>query len=164
MKCKSKQTPPLAGEGRCRKATEGSGKRHHGSPAKSGGINLKSHPAVKFTIDLLSYILFVLVLSCSFLKKERKTPAHGRTSRSLLLLVNCQRQYNSSVPRLSLQAFLPSAGCCGSHFVRHLEKYNCRTTFGRSSHNGLLPTGLSAVLLTVPFLQDYLCYDMFHEL
>ena len=45
-----------------------------------------------------------------------------------------------------------------------LEKYNCRTTFGRASHNGLLPTGLSAVLLTVPFLLDYLCYDMFHEL
>ena len=28
------------------------------------------------------------------------------------------RQYNSSVPRLPLQASLPSAGCCGSHFVR----------------------------------------------
>jgi hypothetical protein len=45
-----------------------------------------------------------------------------------------------------------------------LKKYNCRTTFGRSSHNGLLPTGLSAVLLTVPFLLDNLCYDMFREL
>ena len=43
-----------------------------------------------------------------------------------------------------------------------LEKYNCRTTFGRSSHNGLLPTGLSAVLLTVPFslsATDYLCNE-----
>jgi hypothetical protein len=54
-----------------------------------GGIDLKFHPAVEFTINLFSYILFVLVLSCSFLKKERKTSAHGRTSRSLLLLVNC---------------------------------------------------------------------------
>ena len=32
------------------------------------------------------------------------------------------RQYNSSVPRLSLQAFLSSAGCCGSHFVRQFLK------------------------------------------
>ena len=77
------------------------------------GINLKSYPAVEFTINLLTYILFVVVLSCPFLKKERKTPAHGRTIdcvqvwlhslcvqtsfyslvcisfRSLLLLVNC---------------------------------------------------------------------------
>ena len=52
----------------------------------------------------------------------------------------------------------------GNEKAKYLEKYNCRTTFGRSSHNGLLPTGLSAVLLTVQFLLDYLCYDMFHEL
>ena len=60
-----------------------------GSPAKSGGINLKSHPAVDFTLNQLSYILIVFVLSCTFWKKVRKTSAHGRTSRSLLLLVNC---------------------------------------------------------------------------
>ena len=51
------------------------------SPAKSGGINLKSHPAVEFTINLFSYILFVVFQSCSFLKKERKTPAHGKNLR-----------------------------------------------------------------------------------
>ena len=55
-------------------------KQRCGSPAKSGGINLKSHPAVEFTIKLFSYILFVVFQSCPFLKKERKTPAHGRTS------------------------------------------------------------------------------------
>ena len=31
-----------------------------------------------------------------------------------------------------------------------LRKDNCRTTFERASHNGLLPRGLYAVLLTVP--------------
>ena len=41
--------------------------------------NLKSYPAVDFTINQLSYILFVVVLSCSFLKKRTKnfgTRAH----------------------------------------------------------------------------------------
>ena len=40
--------------------------------------NLKSYPAVDFTINQLSYILFVVVLSCSFLKKNEKlgTRAH----------------------------------------------------------------------------------------
>ena len=78
-----------------------------------------------FTLYQLSYILIVFVLSCTFWKKVRKTSAHGRTSRSLLLLVNClagNRQYNSSVPCLPLQAFLPSAGCCGSHCVRQFWK------------------------------------------
>ena len=55
-------------------------------------------------------------------QKVPKNSARGRTSRSLLLLVNCQRQYNSSVPRSPLQAFLPSAGCCGSHCVRQFWK------------------------------------------
>ena len=32
------------------------------------------------------------------------------------------RQYNSSVPRLPLQAFLSSVGCCGSHCVRQFWK------------------------------------------
>jgi hypothetical protein len=39
--------------------------------------NLKSYTAVDFTINQLSYILFVVVLSCSFLKKERKTRHTG---------------------------------------------------------------------------------------
>ena len=32
------------------------------------------------------------------------------------------RQYNSSVPRLPLQACLSSTGCCGSHCVRQFWK------------------------------------------
>ena len=62
-------------------------------------------------------------MSCTFCTestKELGTRAHQSLTPPARELP-C-RQYNSSVPRLSLQAFLSSAGCCGSHCVRQFGK------------------------------------------
>ena len=63
-------------------------------------------------------------MSCTFCMTESTKELGTRAHQSLTPPARelpC-RQYNSSVPRLSLQAFLPSAGCCGSHFVRQFLK------------------------------------------
>ena len=104
------------------------------------------------TFRLLSCILSVVFLCVLFVaQKAPKTPG-TRAQQSLAPLVReLHRQYNSSVPRLPFQSFLPYAGCCGTHCVRQfLKKYNCRTAFERSSHNGLHTAGIYTMLLTVP--------------
>ena len=63
-------------------------------------------------------------MSCTFCMTESTKELGTRAHQSLTPPARelpC-RQYNSSVPRLSLQAFLPSAGCCGSHFVQQFLK------------------------------------------
>ena len=93
-----------------------------------------------------------LCLVLSACQKVPKNSALGRISRSLLLLVNCLAG-NITRPSLACRCkpFCRQQGAADRTAYGNLGKYNCRTTFGRSSHNGLLPTGLSAVLLTVPF-------------
>ena len=101
----------------------------------------------------MSYILLVVFLYLlSVRQKVAKNSALGRTSRSLLLLVNC----------LAGNITRPSLACCCKPFCRqqgaadldlrdYIRKFILAQIFGHTSHNGLLPTGLSAVLLTVPF-------------
>ena len=130
-----------------------------GSPAKFGGINLKSHPAVEFTINLFSYILFVVFKSCSFLKKRTKnsgTRAHQSLTPPARELP-C-RQYNSSVPRLPLQAFLSSVGCCGSHCVRQFWK-NIIAVLRLDGPRTMAccRQGSPLCCLRCRFLLDYLC-------
>jgi hypothetical protein len=87
-------------------------------------------------------------------QKVTKTSAHGRNSRSFLLLMNCLAG-NITRPSLACRfnPFCRQQGAADRTAYGNFEKYNCRTTFGRSSHNGLQPAGLSAVLLTVPDIQ-----------
>ena len=63
-------------------------------------------------------------MSCAFCMTESTKELGTRAHQSLTPPARelpC-RQYNSSVTRLPLQAFLSSAGCCGSHFVRQFLK------------------------------------------
>ena len=134
----------------------------------------------------MSYILLVVFLYLlSVRQKVAKNSAHGRTSRSLLLLVNCLAG-NITRPSLSLPLASFSCARCKTQasllFTRghkpcrykpfcrqqgaadldlrdYIRKFILAQIFGHTSHNGLLPTGLSAVLLTVPFsplATDYL--------
>ena len=89
------------------------------------------------------------------------------------------RQYNSSVPRLPLQAFLPSAGCCGSHFVRQfwgniiavlcldvprtmaccrqgspLCCLRCRSALG-----GKLPSATNKICLSLKYHANFIAYN-----
>ena len=50
---------------------------YSGLSRKMVWVNLGFY-AVSFTLNQLSYILFVFVLSCTFWKKVRKTSAHGK--------------------------------------------------------------------------------------
>ena len=83
--------------------------------------------------------------------KSNKNARHtGRSSRSCLCSWIALKQYNSFDTRLSLQAFLPFAGCCVTRSVRLYKINYTRTALRQYSHNGLPPAGLSAVSLTVP--------------
>ena len=90
---------------------------------KSGDISVLRVTEVHLTVMLLSVIYFTVILSLLFDAKSNKNFG-TRAQQSLVPPAHelpC-RQYNSSVTRLSLQDFLPSAGCCGSHCVRQFTR------------------------------------------
>ena len=90
---------------------------------RSGDISVLCVTEVHLTVMLLSFIYFTVILSLLFDAKSNKNFG-TRAQQSLVPPAHelpC-RQYNSSVTRLSLQDFLPSAGCCGSHCVRQFTK------------------------------------------
>ena len=70
--------------------------------------------------SIFSYVVMPCTFCMSESTKELGTRAHQSLTPPARELP-C-RQYNSSVPRSPLQAFLPSAGCCGSHCVRQFWK------------------------------------------
>ena len=116
-------------------------------------------------LPLTCCFLFFLLSFCHVLlpHKSTKRPGTGRSSRFLLLLVNCRRQYNSSVVSLPFQAFLPFAGRCGTRFVRLCNVNYTRTSLIQSSRNGLHTAGLCTLSLTVPvYFENYFCCRLFH--
>ena len=92
-------------------------------------VNLEVY-AVDFTLNQLSYILIVFVLSCTFGKKVRKTSAHGKgfslrqleqrmvkrstgVARTVWVAKSecCQKQYYSNIGFLTWLKLLPLALC-----------------------------------------------------
>ena len=118
-----------------------------GSPAKvrrdlCSQVVLNLHTVVFHSSCCRSFIYFHRV-------KVAKCPAHGRNSHSVLLFVNCV----NSLIQTSFAVSILSAVCRVLQIALRtaiLKKFNCRTSFGRASHNGLHPAGICTVLLTVP--------------
>ena len=92
-------------------------------------VNLEVQ-AVDFTLNQLSYILIVFVLSCTFWEKVRKTSAHGKgfslrqleqrmvkrskgVARTVWVAKSecCQKQYYSNIGFLTWLKLLPLALC-----------------------------------------------------
>ena len=68
------------------------------------------------------------------------------------------RQYHSSVTRLPHKSFCRQQGVAELDLHGYIRKFIPVQIIRQSSHNGLLTTGLSAVLLTVPvFIWKYFC-------
>ena len=97
----------------------------------------------------------------SFVAQRTKRPAHGRTSRSLLLFVNCLKG-NITHPSLACRykPFCRQQGVAELDLHGYIRKFIPVQIIGQSSHNGLLTTGLSAVLLTVPVFLE-ITYAMY---
>ena len=87
----------------------------------------------------------------SFVAQRTKRPAHGRTSRSLLLFVNYLKgNITHSSLACRYKPFCRQQGVAELDLHGYIRKFIPVQIIIQSSHNGLLPTGLSAVLLTVP--------------
>ena len=95
----------------------------------------------------------------SFVAQRTKRPAHGRTSRSLLLFVNCLKgNITHSSLACHYKPYCRQQGVAELDLHGYIRKFIPVQIIRQSSHNGLLPTGLSAVLLTVPvFILNYNC-------
>ena len=111
---------------------------------------MKSYPAVEFTINLLTYILFVVVLSCPFLKKERKTPAHGKNLRKPPLFTPHTVSPQSGTCS-SLQAIACFQGAAELDLHGYTRKVIPVQIFRQSSHNGLKTSSPPLDFSTVPF-------------
>ena len=117
-----------------------------GSPAKVGGdlcsqvvLNLQT---VIFHSSCCRSIIVLLG------PKERKAPAHGCNSLSVLLFVNCV----NSLIRTSFAVSILSAVCrVLRNSLRATIWWNLYSHYAQTaSHNGLHPAGIYTVLLTVP--------------
>ena len=137
------------------------------------GLAFAHHCILRQSSTLIIHLYFSSSLSFMFFwrPKERKAPAHGKISQALLCS-GIAVQYPLVEPGAKAHSFgelkLPSsqtllarngATSILSAVCRVLrialrtaifKKYNCRTTFGRTSHNGRQTAGISVVILTLP--------------
>ena len=89
----------------------------------------------------------------SFVAQRTKRPAHGRTSRSLLLFVNCLKgNITHSSLTCRYKPFCRQQGVAELDLHGYIRKRIPVQIIRQSSHNGLLPTGLPLCCLRCRFL------------
>ena len=103
-----------------------------------------------FTLNQLSYILIVFVLSCTFWKKVRKTSAHGKNLRKRPLFTPHTASPQSGTCS-SLQAIACFQGAAELDLHGYTRKVIPVQIFRQSSHNGLKTSGPPLDFSTVPF-------------
>ena len=103
-------------------------------------------------LNLNCSLVFLVKSFFSVLSSPERTKVPG--TRALESLAPLLTLLQSNIPRSSLacrcKPFCRVQGAAERTACGNFEKYNCRPTFERSSHNGLHTSGLSAVSVTVP--------------
>ena len=103
-----------------------------------------------FTLNQLSYIPIVFVLSCTFWKKVRKTWAHGKNLHKRPLFTPHTVSPQSGTCS-SLQAIACFQGAAELDLHGYTRKVIPVQIFRQSSHNGLKTSGPPLDFSTVPF-------------
>ena len=131
-------------------------------PESFSGLTCKSLGIFRITSQLYCILLqsSTLIIHLNFLQvvlsllfiawKVAKAPGRDKISRLFLLLASC---FATSLGRHKLATSNLSAVCRVLRIALRtaiLKKYNCRTAFERTSHNGLQTSGFSVVILTLP--------------
>ena len=101
-------------------------------------------------IIIFNRIFFILLYVLSVRQKVPKNSAHGKNLHKCPLLTPHNANPRSGTSS-SLQAYACFQGAAERTACGNFEKYNCRITFKRSSHNGLKTSGLALDFSTVPF-------------
>ena len=115
-----------------------------------------SYSKVAFTLNRLSVILLVVVLSCSFVARKNQSARH-KQKQSFCVLLTSRKRHSSVTQNLPQTTSRPNIGGKRTRFSRSNSNRICiaQTTFALSPLFGRL----FAVFLIVPvFYWSYLCW------
>ena len=118
-----------------------------------------SYSKVAFTLNRLSVILLVVVLSCSFVARKNQSARH-KQKQSFCVLLTSRKRHSSVTQNLPQTTSRPNIGGKRTRFSRSNSNRICiaQTTFALSPLFGRL----FAVFLIVPvFFFNYHCYTTF---